>query len=246
MSAVRVTKQQLRPFFTPKTLAEYLSVSEPTVRCSLTAAFRRTGWRVYAGSTRTMSTPTSPATGTAGHDAFDRLPGGDRVRKDHRESPTKRVNPSGKVVWVARYTGPDGKRRSAGTFSLKRQAQDAINRVYETPTTPEAVGANLERWVTRHPRSERTNRTNVHRIRRVLAVKLEGPELRDWLLRDLRRRHVNDPVDHMLSVQRRAPTGAINILRALSAMCEDAITDELCDVNPFKGVRVRASDPRAV
>jgi integrase len=86
----------------------------------------------------------------------------------------------------------------------------------------------------------------VHRIRRVLAVKLEGVELRDWLFRDLRRRHVNELVDHMLSVQRRAPSGAIDILRALSAMCEDAITDELCDANPFKGVRVRASDPRAL
>jgi hypothetical protein len=156
------------------------------------------------------------------------------VRNDHRESPTKRINPSGKVVWVARYTGPDGRRRSAGTFSLKRQAQDAIDRAYETPTTAQTVGDYLERWVPRYPRSERTNRTNVHRIRRVLAVKIEGLELRDWLLRDLRRRHVNELVDHMLSAQRRAPTGAIDILRALSAMCEDAITDELCDV-PVQG-----------
>jgi integrase len=28
-------------------------------------------------------------------------------------------------------------------------------------------------------------------------------------------------------------------------MTEDAITDEVCDLNPFKGVRIRASDPRA-
>jgi integrase len=28
-------------------------------------------------------------------------------------------------------------------------------------------------------------------------------------------------------------------------MAEDAITDEVCDLNPFKGVRIRASDPRA-
>ena len=32
MSAVRIVKQQLRPFFTPKGLAEYLSISERTVR----------------------------------------------------------------------------------------------------------------------------------------------------------------------------------------------------------------------
>ena len=28
-------------------------------------------------------------------------------------------------------------------------------------------------------------------------------------------------------------------------MAEDAITDEVCDLNPFKGVRIRANDPRA-
>jgi integrase len=28
-------------------------------------------------------------------------------------------------------------------------------------------------------------------------------------------------------------------------MAEDAITDEVCDLNPFKGIRIRANDPRA-
>lgn len=42
-----------------------------------------------------------------------------------------------------------------------------------------------------------------------------------------------------------ATTGAVGILRALSAMAEDAITDEVCDLNPFKGFRIRANDPRA-
>jgi hypothetical protein len=37
----------------------------------------------------------------------------------------------------------------------------------------------------------------------------------------------------------------VGILRALSALAEDAITDEVCDLNPFKGIRVRANDPRA-
>ena len=32
MTAVRVGRQELRPFFTPKGLAEYLSISERTVR----------------------------------------------------------------------------------------------------------------------------------------------------------------------------------------------------------------------
>ena len=37
----------------------------------------------------------------------------------------------------------------------------------------------------------------------------------------------------------------MNIVRALSAMAEDAITDEVCDLNPFRGIRIRAGDPRA-
>jgi integrase len=52
-------------------------------------------------------------------------------------------------------------------------------------------------------------------------------------------------VDHMLRVQGRATTGVVGILRSLSAMAEDAITDEVADLNPFKGIRVRANDPRA-
>jgi len=32
VSALRVVKRDLRPFFTPKTLAQYLSISERTVR----------------------------------------------------------------------------------------------------------------------------------------------------------------------------------------------------------------------
>lgn len=35
MSAIRIVKQDLRPFFTPKTLAAYLSISERTVRYML-------------------------------------------------------------------------------------------------------------------------------------------------------------------------------------------------------------------
>ncbi|HEX5594141.1 MAG TPA: tyrosine-type recombinase/integrase [Solirubrobacterales bacterium] len=49
----------------------------------------------------------------------------------------------------------------------------------------------------------------------------------------------------MLRTEGRATTGAVGILRALSAMAEDAITDEVRDLNPFKGVRIRANDPRA-
>lgn len=163
----------------------------------------------------------------------------------HRESPIKRVNPSGHVRWVARYTGTDGKRRSAGTFKLQRDAQDAIDEVYDRPLVPSTVGGYAKEWTRRYPRSERTDATNNHRVSRVLDVKVEGRALQDWPLVDLRRKHANDLVDHLLRVQGRSVTGARNILRVLSAMAEDAITDEITGSNPFKGVRLRDSDRRA-
>ncbi len=170
-----------------------------------------------------------------------------------RESPIKRRNPSGEIVWVARYTGSDGKRRIAkprwnrgkGTFLLKREAQQAIDEAYGISDRPDTLGQYFSTWTTNHPRSERTNETNEHRIGRVLEVEIEGMPLKNWPMRELRRRHALALVDHMLRVQGRATTGAIGILRALSAMAEDAITDEVADLNAFKGVRVRASDPRA-
>jgi integrase len=79
----------------------------------------------------------------------------------------------------------------------------------------------------------------------VLGVEIEGLRLGDWPLHELRRRHAIELVAHLLTSQGRAPGGAQNILRTLSAMAEDAITDEVADVNWVRGVRVRSSDPRA-
>lgn len=170
-----------------------------------------------------------------------------------RESPVKRRYPSGEIVWLARYTGRDGTRRMAkpvwnggrGTFDRKAEAQRAIDEAYGLSDRPDTLGAYFETWTERHPRSERTNSTNEHRISRLTDVEVEGIALQDWPLRELRRRHALVLVDHMLKAEGRATTGAVGILRSLSALAEDAITDEVCDLNPFKGVRIRANDPRA-
>lgn len=170
-----------------------------------------------------------------------------------RESPVKRRNPSGKVVWVARYRGRDGRHHIAkptwnkgkGTFDGKADAQQAIDEAYGLSDRPTPWAPTSLPGPSAHPRSERTNATNEHRIGRLVDVGVEGIPLKDWPLRELRRRHALVLVDHMLRTEGRATTGAVGILRALSAMAEDAITDEVCDLNPFKGVRIRASDPRA-
>ena len=171
-----------------------------------------------------------------------------------RESPVKRRYSSGKVVWVARYTGRDGKHhiakpkwnRGKGTFDRKADAQRAIEEAYGLADSPDTLGEYFETWADRHPRAERTNATNNHRIGRVADVEIEGVPLRDWPLCELRRRHTLALVDHMLRTEGRATTGAVGILRALSAMAEDAITDEVAELNPFKGIRIRANDPRAM
>jgi integrase len=170
-----------------------------------------------------------------------------------REAPVRRTYGSGKVVWVARYTGRDGRHhiakprwnRGKGTFDRKSEASQAIEEAYGLTGSPVTVGDYLATWIEKHPRSERTNATNEHRISRVIDVAVEGVCLADWPLRELRRRHALTLVDHMFRVQGRATTGAVGIIRALSAMAEDAITDEVADLNAFKGVRIRANDPRA-
>jgi integrase len=170
----------------------------------------------------------------------------------HRETPYKRTLPSGREVWVARYTGPDGKRRYAkpswnrgrSTFALKREAQHAIDEAYDLPARRDTIGGYAESWTRRRPRGESTNATNDQRIAAVLDVELEGRRLGDWCFDELRRRQVNDLVDHMLRTQGRAVTGARGILGTFSAMCEDAIDDEAAADNPFKGLRLRRNDPR--
>jgi integrase len=170
-----------------------------------------------------------------------------------RESPVKRRYASGKVVWVARYTGRDGKHhiakpkwnRGKGTFDRKGDAQRAIEEAYGIADKPDTLGDYFATWLERHPRAERTNATYDHRVSRVADVEVEGIALKDWPFHELRRRHALALVDHMLKNEGRATTGAVGILRALSAMAEDAITDEVAELNAFKGVRIRANDPRA-
>ena len=168
-----------------------------------------------------------------------------------RETPLKRVNPSGEIVWVARYSDADGKRRSAGTRKLKREAQELIDAAYEAmDVSPTAgleamtIGEYAELWPERHPRPAQTTASHRSRLRAVLAIPVDGRLLADWPYRDLRRRHMVSAFDHMLRVEGRAQKGAIGLRNTLSAMTEDAITDDVAEVNFAKGAQVRANDPR--
>lgn len=173
-----------------------------------------------------------------------------------REQPIPRTNPGGQKVWVARWTDRAGKRRYGwppyikGTYRLKREAQAAIDACYDReasggdPERRDTVGAYSASWLSRHPRSDRTNRSYEGRVKSVLDVKVEGKPFRDWPLGEVRRRHATDLVDHMLRKHGRAAAGAQGVVRVLSAMFQDALNDDLATVNPFLKVTVRASDPR--
>jgi len=126
---------------------------------------------------------------------------------------------------MARYTGRDGRRhiakpswnRGKGTFRRKGEAQKAIDEAYGLSDRPDTLGDYFTTWTERHPRSERTNATNEHRISRVTGVAVEGIALKDWPMRELRRRHTLALIDHMLRVEGRVTTGAVGIIRSLSA-----------------------------
>lgn len=187
--------------------------------------------------------------------------------RPRRETPTPRTNPSGKRVWVARWTDRDGKFQYAGTFALKGPcrapvegswhgkkwvgccAQHAIDAAYDRhyggASTPDlTVGEYDKTWLKRHPRTKRTDAFCAGAVRAVLDVKLERRAFKDWPMREVRRRQAIDLLDHMLRVQGRAAKGAQNILRVLSAMWTDALDDDRAELNPFMGVKVRRDDPR--
>jgi integrase len=167
---------------------------------------------------------------------------------NRRERPVSRVNPSGERVWRARATDPAGRRRYLGAFKLKREAQDAIDAAYDmwakAPSSRDTVGEYAADWTERRPRSARTNYDRNSKLRQVLDVRIDGRSLRDWPFAELERSHARELVDHMLRHQGRAAAGASAILRVLSAMAEDAIDDRCATTNAFKGVRMRAGDPR--
>jgi integrase len=179
------------------------------------------------------------------------------MRRD--EHPLRRVNPSGEVRWVARYTRADGTRASAGTYGkrgpCKTQSEGccaahAIWAAYAADTPgrrpdPDLLGAYFDRWLRENPRRERTAAGYDARIRAVLDVPIEGVPLREWRLPDLRRRHVKkELVDVLLVEHGRAASGASAVISALSAMFEDAVDDELMELNPAHGVRISGNDPR--
>lgn len=179
---------------------------------------------------------------------------------NRRESPLKRYNPSGKKVWVARYTNREGRRRSAGTFKLEGPckapdefggccAQHAIDAAHKreataAPAGEKTIGEYAAEWRERYPKSPQSERSHRTRLKAALAIPLEGKPLADWPYKDLRPRHMTDLVDHMLREEGRAAKGAVGLRNSLSVMTKDAIRDEVAEINFVADFEIRANDPR--
>ncbi len=174
-----------------------------------------------------------------------------------RQTPYKRTYPDGRAVWISRYRDLSGKRRyakprwngSRSTFTLKGDAQRAIDEALEQQhgisiEEPKQIATYFEDWLSHHPRSPRTDKTYTDRINCVLGIEIEGRALGEWYFDELRRRHVHLLVDHILREQGRSAEGTRGLIRPLSAMAEDAISDDAAQTNPFLRIRLRRNDPR--
>lgn len=190
------------------------------------------------------------------------------MRRDER--PSRRTNPGGKIVWLARWTDQAGRRRVGwkeqgvpGTHAKAGPcretdgdgsccAQHAIWRCYELDSgAAEKAQAETVRgyfegdWLRRHPRAERAEKTYRSRVSNVLDVKTKDGAFGSLGLGKVRPRHLDDLVDVLLRAGR-TPSGVRAVLSVLSAMFKDAIRDELQEMNPALLVTVRDSDPRVV
>jgi integrase len=145
-------------------------------------------------------------------------------------------------LWLARYTGADGRVLQAGRFERKRDAQKAIAKATERGLTGStAVVDFLEDWLERFPRHPRTQQTNEERIRRYILPYL--PRRGHIPMSQLRRATLRNVQTQLLKqgLSKETIDGAFS---SLSAMLRDAVDDELLDANPAHGIRVRANDPR--
>ena len=151
-------------------------------------------------------------------------------------------------LWLARYTTPSGRVRQAGRFARKAAAaaaiEEATRRAWGTAADAHdalTIREFFDSWPDRFPRPERTQETNLHRIRRYVLAHL--PDGGDFAFEHLRRPMLRDVQRRLLAagLSKRTIDHAFS---ALSTMLEDAIEDEQTDDNPAKGFRVKVNDPR--
>lgn len=151
-------------------------------------------------------------------------------------------------LWLARVTEEDGRVRQLGRYERKRDAQAAIARETERMAlSPEerrkfmTVVDFRDEWPERFPRRPRTMDSALGRIDRYVIPHL--PRRGRMPIRELRRSHVRE-LQATLLKKGLAKETIDGIISSFSAMLTDAVDDELLDVNPARGFRVKLGDPR--
>jgi len=102
---------------------------------------------------------------------------------DHREMPYGDL-----CLLCQRFPHLESRQRH---LQAEGRRAEAIDEAYGPSGRPDTLGDFAATWTERHPRSKRTNATNDHRISRVADVEIKGIPLKDWPLRELRRRHTS-------------------------------------------------------
>ena len=174
-----------------------------------------------------------------------------------RQTPYKRAYADGRVVWIARYLDLDGKRRYAkprwngGRSTFARRATPSGRSTRRSLDLRGLRGAaaregrRLLSSLARAPSPLGAHQQDLRRPDRLCPRRRDrGPPIARVALRRAPPPPCPGVLDHMLRVKGRAAEGARGMLRALSAMAEDAIGDDAATGNAFMGVRLRGSDPR--
>lgn len=133
--------------------------------------------------------------------------------------------------WTASgYDKALGRKRHLGTFDTRREAEqvEARWKLRTARRGEETCDSFAERWTRDYPRPrESTNKHNAERIK-LFARDFAGVRLAD----------VDRPSARAWAVRHRGHLGAVR------AMFNDAVSDGLCDVNPFAKLRLPSSRGR--
>jgi integrase len=149
--------------------------------------------------------------------------------------------------WLGRYVDAHGALRQCGRYRTQTEAdRAALKRVQALSSTRPLPSATTllewhERWPRRVGKSERTVRTNRHRLERYVLPHL--PADGDIPMAAITRSMVRD-VQIALLQERLSKRTIDNALSSLSAVLGYALEEDLIEVNPALRMRVDPDDPR--
>lgn len=153
--------------------------------------------------------------------------------------------------YMGLYRDPDGKQKSAGSYSTKKEALKAA-RLAESGILPVktenvyrvkvrgkiTVAAYANEWLPNHPMSAHTSYVYDQMLRVHILPALGGRVLTDVTTADIRQ------FFRSLETKKTSLALGKKIKTVMSAMFQTAAEDRLCPVNPVRGVKFQAAPPK--